>query len=286
MRSLVFSIDIILPAALWALGSTQPPTEMSTRNLPGDKGRPTREADNLATIRKWIVYKMWEPRRLTILWVSTACFRDIFTYLYKDTFTYALSSLTMSMAAVMYRKICSLSCVLRKHGGNMSDLHERALHFCVLTAVTWSPKVGSEGHEKSWDTHIGPYVCSLVLEFTEHSSNDTCVDGKLVRRNDKGFATTTMEEVNLFHLPKEAQEELIRMWSHDIEPTLQDMTSCNHRRFRGHFCFHLQGWRISQIGNLQEGRSKQGLLFDDEGGRSLRNVSGLLPDHTALHPTR
>jgi hypothetical protein len=29
-----------------ALGSTQPLTEMSTRNLPGGKGRPARKADN------------------------------------------------------------------------------------------------------------------------------------------------------------------------------------------------------------------------------------------------
>jgi hypothetical protein len=33
-----------------ALGSTQPLTEMSTRNLPGGKGRPTRSADKLAAI--------------------------------------------------------------------------------------------------------------------------------------------------------------------------------------------------------------------------------------------
>jgi hypothetical protein len=33
-----------------ALGSTQPLTEMSTRNLPGGKGRPAREADNLIAI--------------------------------------------------------------------------------------------------------------------------------------------------------------------------------------------------------------------------------------------
>jgi hypothetical protein len=31
-----------------ALGSTQPLTEMSTRNLPGGKGRPARKADNLS----------------------------------------------------------------------------------------------------------------------------------------------------------------------------------------------------------------------------------------------
>jgi hypothetical protein len=44
MRSLDFSIDLILPAVL-ALGSTQPLTEMSIRNLPGGKRRPASEAD-------------------------------------------------------------------------------------------------------------------------------------------------------------------------------------------------------------------------------------------------
>jgi hypothetical protein len=33
-----------------ALVSTQPLTEMSTRNLPGGKGRPARRADNLGSI--------------------------------------------------------------------------------------------------------------------------------------------------------------------------------------------------------------------------------------------
>jgi hypothetical protein len=42
-----------------ALGSTQPLTEMSTRNLPGGgKGRPVRKADNLTAICEPIVYKM------------------------------------------------------------------------------------------------------------------------------------------------------------------------------------------------------------------------------------
>jgi hypothetical protein len=42
MTPLGFSIDRILPAALYGLL-----TEMSTRNLPGDKRRPARKADNL-----------------------------------------------------------------------------------------------------------------------------------------------------------------------------------------------------------------------------------------------
>jgi hypothetical protein len=40
-----------------ALGSTQPLTEMSTRNIPGDEGRPARKADNLTAICEPIVYK-------------------------------------------------------------------------------------------------------------------------------------------------------------------------------------------------------------------------------------
>jgi hypothetical protein len=33
-----------------ALGSTQPLTEISTRNLPGGKGQPARGADNLENV--------------------------------------------------------------------------------------------------------------------------------------------------------------------------------------------------------------------------------------------
>jgi hypothetical protein len=47
MRSLDFSVYVILSAALRPLGSTQPLTEMSTRNIRGGKGRPAHKADNL-----------------------------------------------------------------------------------------------------------------------------------------------------------------------------------------------------------------------------------------------
>jgi hypothetical protein len=60
--------------------STQPLTEMSTRNIPGGKGRPARKAD-LTAIFEPIVQKMWEPQHLTTLWASTACYRDSFTLL-------------------------------------------------------------------------------------------------------------------------------------------------------------------------------------------------------------
>jgi hypothetical protein len=41
------------------------------------KLRPDRNINNLTIISESIVYNMWEPQRLTILWASTTCYRDI-----------------------------------------------------------------------------------------------------------------------------------------------------------------------------------------------------------------
>jgi hypothetical protein len=59
-----------------AVESTKPLTEISTRNLLGGKGRPARKADSLTAICEPIVKKMWERRRVTTLWASTACYMD------------------------------------------------------------------------------------------------------------------------------------------------------------------------------------------------------------------
>jgi hypothetical protein len=53
---------------------------MSTRNLPGSKGRPVHKANNFTAIYQPIVLKMWEPQRLAALWASKACYRDSFTF--------------------------------------------------------------------------------------------------------------------------------------------------------------------------------------------------------------
>jgi hypothetical protein len=46
---------------------------MSTRNILEGKERPARKTDNLTAICESVAYKMLEPRRITTVWVSTAC---------------------------------------------------------------------------------------------------------------------------------------------------------------------------------------------------------------------
>jgi hypothetical protein len=82
-KIVVFFFNLPNPSSrTMALGSTQPLTEISARNLPGSKGRPARKADNLTAICELILCKMWEPPRLTTLWTSTACYGDGFTPFY------------------------------------------------------------------------------------------------------------------------------------------------------------------------------------------------------------
>jgi hypothetical protein len=46
-----------------------------------------RNADSLTVFCEPIVWKIWELRRLTILWASTARYRDSFTFTFTFTFT-------------------------------------------------------------------------------------------------------------------------------------------------------------------------------------------------------
>jgi hypothetical protein len=63
-----------------ALRSTQPLTEMITRNVREGKGRLAHKADNLTAKCEPVIKKMWEPRRLTTLWARMSCYRDSFTF--------------------------------------------------------------------------------------------------------------------------------------------------------------------------------------------------------------
>jgi hypothetical protein len=85
-----------------ALGSTQPLTKMSTRNLPGGKGRSARKADNLITMCEPTVEEMWEPRRLTALCI-------VFLNLSKGKTGYYLSALVAKGGFAIGTWICQPS---------------------------------------------------------------------------------------------------------------------------------------------------------------------------------
>jgi hypothetical protein len=91
-----------------ALGLTQPLREMSTRMIPGDKGRQARKADNLTAVCEPTVLKMWEPRRLTPPWPSRPVtgpglpiymfflfLRDVTTYSYNECASKGRSTVTV-----------------------------------------------------------------------------------------------------------------------------------------------------------------------------------------------
>jgi hypothetical protein len=87
-----------------ALGSAQPLTEMSTRDLSGGKKRPARKAENLAANCEPIFWRMWEPRRLTALWASTACYRDTSP---KSSFSWAMQGTDRRVLSVEYTQFLS-----------------------------------------------------------------------------------------------------------------------------------------------------------------------------------
>jgi hypothetical protein len=100
------------------LESTQPLTEMSTRNLPGGKGRTVRKADNITAICEPIVLKMWEPRRLTTLWAFMACYRDSFTF-----FLYEQHDTRWHFSFILLNILSKLTRTWRLWELVMSELH-------------------------------------------------------------------------------------------------------------------------------------------------------------------
>jgi hypothetical protein len=117
----------VLATHTMALGSTQPLTEMSTRNLSGGKKRPAHGADNLTA--------MYEPMSENV-GASTSRNPKALHGLYRDNFTY-LSS---------YKTFLVPQHLLKIHNCTQPDLSIRTRVYCILRRVqilqppaAWSP---------------------------------------------------------------------------------------------------------------------------------------------------
>jgi hypothetical protein len=88
----IFLFYLIIPTALWLWGRLSLQQKWVPAIFLVDIGRSARKADDLTIVCVPIALKMWEPRRLTILWVFTTCFRDCFTFIFYWVITPSLSS--------------------------------------------------------------------------------------------------------------------------------------------------------------------------------------------------
>jgi hypothetical protein len=133
-----------------ALGSTQPQREMSTRNLPGGKGRQVRKVDDLTAVCEPIFYKIWEPWCLRTLWVSTTCYRDRFTFFSGTVETFRCSVIRPPPQLMV--TLIADSCIT--HAVHRSLVNNKQNPFDTLWTKNW----------KTLPISFATYVCRIRLE--------------------------------------------------------------------------------------------------------------------------
>jgi hypothetical protein len=106
-----------------ALGSTQPLTGVPGIFL-GGKGLSARKAD-LISICEPIFYKMWEPRCLTTLWASMAC--------YKDSWVVGMSKWRLLVRICSFYQ--SLLCIWRSSHPIIDSLSWSSCGSCEVTTI-------------------------------------------------------------------------------------------------------------------------------------------------------
>jgi hypothetical protein len=90
-----------------ALRSTQPLTEMSARNLSGDKGLLVHKADDLIAICELNVYIMWEPRCLPLFFFLLIVWNPYGFLLWTASYFLLLTNISLSKWSFIPIPICT-----------------------------------------------------------------------------------------------------------------------------------------------------------------------------------
>jgi hypothetical protein len=151
-----------------ALGSTQPLTEMSPTNLPGGKERPVLKADNFIAIYEPIVCKMWEPQRLSTLWVFTACYRDSFTFF---TFTTVHNTVNSPLSGMYGEWSVLLTLICQLHQPKFSHFSGH-FHSLFLDQNIFSPScMGVLSDTADWQVkYFGHIMCTEPVQLPTASA--------------------------------------------------------------------------------------------------------------------
>jgi hypothetical protein len=118
---------------------------------------PVRKADSLTTVCEQIVQKMWEPRHLTTLWASTACYIDRFTssfYITRWTCIHCFRTSPCRAYEHMCRALEALTTVRFIRLTSLCESHIQAYRSITLAGNCWN-----------WSKSL--YVYWIPLQMTE-----------------------------------------------------------------------------------------------------------------------
>jgi hypothetical protein len=132
-----------------ALGSTQPLAEMSTRNIP--------RGDNLTAIYEPIIWKIWEPRRLTTLWTSTVCF-TFFYWFSRPNANYEVGTGKERGKQTHTNKQTTKQCNVYQSDNSDSSVHHYAVRIYTYTHLHLSYSVTKKYIYEIWlwETVLAP----------------------------------------------------------------------------------------------------------------------------------
>jgi hypothetical protein len=154
-----------------ALGSTHPLTEMSTRNLPGGKGRPASKVDNLTVICEPLSRKC-----ASLDGLLQGQFNPFhwYTQLYKDV-VYFLRNWIMGVLEICMQV---MYCTIYSHIPPLSDECKK-ISSCLVVRVAgyryWDPRFDSWRYQIFWEVvglEWGPLsLVSIIEELLEWKSS-------------------------------------------------------------------------------------------------------------------